>query len=50
MSLRQIYLTDNEIECIIKLACEANEKEIVRVLKEQMFKRDLNDYELCSDR
>ncbi len=49
MPLFQIFLTNKEIECIIHTLCEAQEKELVQNIKEQIFKREveIKDWEFC---
>lgn len=53
--LYNIYLTNKELKCIINLCCEAQEKELVQNIKEQIFKKEseIKDWEFideCSDR
>lgn len=47
MPLFQIFLTYKEIECIIHTLCEAQQKELAKNIKEQIFKREseIKDWE-----
>lgn len=53
MILFNIYLTNKELQRIINLCREAEEKELVQNIKEQIFKREIKDWEFideCSNR
>lgn len=55
MILFNIYLTNKELQRIINLCREAEEKELVRNIKEQIFKHEceIEDWEFideCSNR
>ncbi len=41
--LNKIYLTNKEIYCIIELLINNNNKQLADCIKEQLFKRDINE-------
>ena len=41
--LNKIYLTNKEIYCIIELLVSNNKKQLADCIKEQLFKKDLNE-------
>lgn len=41
--LNKIYLTNKEIYCIIELLVNNDRKQLADCIKEQLFKRDVNE-------
>lgn len=41
--LNKIYLTNKEVFCIIELLCNNDNKQLADCIKEQLFKRDINE-------